>query len=329
MGQGDDIVTAFDILLIITLVWVAISSLSEAKMFKSAVMFVVFGLFMALAWVRLGTPDVALAEAAIGAGVTGVLMLDAVGHLRHRVTPYPTEEERVSAQTPYERLSKLWLVPAAIAGAMFVVIVRAILALPSDSLGLSVPVGEMADVIGISNEVTAVLLDFRGYDTLLEVTVLMLATVAVLSLREDRQAMFRQINARANPVLDALTRGVMPLMILVAGHLVWIGSSAPGGAFQGGAVLGAAGILLILSGYARPQWAGRLVMRAVLAIGLLAFLSISFAAILAGGAFLQYPDASRKELILFIEILLTVSIGASLVSLFLASASSGSDEAPS
>jgi uncharacterized MnhB-related membrane protein len=37
---------------------------------------------MALAWARLGAPDIALAEAAIGAGLTGALLLDAVGHLR-------------------------------------------------------------------------------------------------------------------------------------------------------------------------------------------------------------------------------------------------------
>lgn len=83
----------FDILLVGVLVWIAVGSLSELKVFKSIVMFIVFGLFMALAWVRLGSPDVALAEAAIGAGVTGVLMLDAAGHLRDRSRPYPSAAE--------------------------------------------------------------------------------------------------------------------------------------------------------------------------------------------------------------------------------------------
>ncbi len=81
----------FDLLLAGLLVWIAIVSLSEVKMFKSVVMFIVFGLFLAIAWVRLGAPDVALAEAALGAGVTGALMLDAVGHIRRRRTPYPTK----------------------------------------------------------------------------------------------------------------------------------------------------------------------------------------------------------------------------------------------
>lgn len=83
----------FDVLLVGVLVWIALGSLAELKVFKSIVMFIVFGLFMALAWVRLGSPDVALAEAAIGAGVTGVLMLDAAGHLRDRARPYPASAE--------------------------------------------------------------------------------------------------------------------------------------------------------------------------------------------------------------------------------------------
>ena len=44
-------------------------------------MFIAFGLLMALAWVRLDATDIALAEAAIGAGITGALLLDAAGYV--------------------------------------------------------------------------------------------------------------------------------------------------------------------------------------------------------------------------------------------------------
>ena len=46
------------------------------------VLFIVFGLLMALAWARLAAPDIALAEAAIGAGLSGAMLLDTVGYLR-------------------------------------------------------------------------------------------------------------------------------------------------------------------------------------------------------------------------------------------------------
>lgn len=73
---------AFDLLLIAALVWSAARALIVADLFRGVVLFIVFGLLMALAWARLGAPDIALAEAAIGAGLTGALLLDAVGHLR-------------------------------------------------------------------------------------------------------------------------------------------------------------------------------------------------------------------------------------------------------
>lgn len=64
------------------LVWVAWRLLGSQDLFKAVVLFIVFGLLMALAWARLAAPDLALAEAAIGAGLTGALLLDAVGHLQ-------------------------------------------------------------------------------------------------------------------------------------------------------------------------------------------------------------------------------------------------------
>lgn len=79
----------FDIGLVFTIVWLAVRALAEVKMFKSVVLFIAFGLLTALAWVRLAAPDIALAEAAIGAGITGALLLDAVGHLRGRELPFP------------------------------------------------------------------------------------------------------------------------------------------------------------------------------------------------------------------------------------------------
>ena len=74
--------TAFDVMLIATLMWSALRALTAADLMRAVILFIVFGLLMALAWARLGAPDIALAEAAIGAGLSGALLLDTVGHLR-------------------------------------------------------------------------------------------------------------------------------------------------------------------------------------------------------------------------------------------------------
>lgn len=72
---------AFDSLLGLCLLWLAWRALASPDLFKAIVLFFSFGLLMALAWVRLNAPDVALAEAAIGAGLTGALLLAALARL--------------------------------------------------------------------------------------------------------------------------------------------------------------------------------------------------------------------------------------------------------
>lgn len=308
---------AFDIILMAVIVWIALGSLSQRGLYKPVVMFVVFGLFMALAWIRLGAPDVALAEAAIGAGVTGVILLDAAGHLRSRTkqgSPVDTGRHRVS------------VAPLLASVAVFAILALLVVYLPAEGDGLAPLMTSGAEDSGIKNVVTAVLLDFRGYDTLLEISVLMLATVAVLSLRDAPDILGRRLAGSPGPLLGTFTRIVTPFMLVVAGHLVWVGSSEPGGAFQAGAVLGAAGILLALSGFATPQWAGRRMVRLALTVGLLVFIAIAVYPMFLGGALLEYPDETRKTLMLVTETWLTLSIGASLVSLFITSASRGPDE---
>jgi multisubunit Na+/H+ antiporter MnhB subunit len=304
----------FDIILMAVIVWIALGSLSQRGLYKSVVMFVVFGLFMAIAWIRLGSPDVALAEAAIGAGVTGAILLDAIGHLR------PRDQQQPPAGRSRPRIA---LLPLLASIAVFSILALIVVNLPAEADGLAPFMRAGAEDSGIKNVVTAVLLDFRGYDTLLEIAVLMLATVAVFSLREAPDILGRRLAGAAGPILGSFTRTVTPFMVLIAGRLVWIGSSEPGGAFQAGAVLGAAGILLALSGFATPGWAGRRMVRLVLTVGLLVFIAIALYPLLCGGTLLQYPDETRKTLILVVETWLTLSIGASLVSLFIASASRG------
>jgi uncharacterized MnhB-related membrane protein len=73
---------AFDALLCLTLVFIAWRLIGMSDLFRAVMLFVVFGLLMSVAWVRLQAVDVALAEAAIGAGLTGALFLAALARLR-------------------------------------------------------------------------------------------------------------------------------------------------------------------------------------------------------------------------------------------------------
>jgi energy-converting hydrogenase B subunit D len=81
------VILVFDVLLTFSLIVLAWRALASRELFTAVVLFIAFGLFMALAWVRLQAVDIALAEAAIGAGLTGALLLSAVARERREDEP--------------------------------------------------------------------------------------------------------------------------------------------------------------------------------------------------------------------------------------------------
>lgn len=74
------------------LIWLGWQSLASANLFKATVLFIVFGLVMALVWARLEAPDIALAEAAIGAGLTGTLLLSTLAAVSKPTTEQGNED---------------------------------------------------------------------------------------------------------------------------------------------------------------------------------------------------------------------------------------------
>lgn len=75
--SADDLARAFDIMLSGAIVILAAAMLFLPGLYRTAVLFIIFGLTLAVAWARLSAFDVALAEAAIGAGLLGALVVGA------------------------------------------------------------------------------------------------------------------------------------------------------------------------------------------------------------------------------------------------------------
>lgn len=300
----------FDGLLGLGLLWLAWCALACPDLFRAIVLFVAFGLLMALAWARLGAADIALAEAAIGAGLTGALLLAALARLRAMA---PDEDMLGQAGNDDERVRRPpWLPVVGLvlvaAGLGYVV-----LSLPRDAAGLSAEVAANLENSGVSNPVTAVLLNFRAYDTLLEMVVLLLALLGVWSLG----GVVRHRGGAPGPVLDSLSRLLVPILILVASYLLWVGAHAPGGAFQAGSVLGAGGVLLLLAGWQLRGNLTALPLRLLLVSGPSAFLAMAVMLLLIQGRLLQFPPPHAAKLILILESVATLSIGVTLAALFL------------
>ena len=189
----------------------------------------------------------------------------------------------------------------------------AILSLPTQADGLTKQVAENIELSGVSNPVTAVLLNFRGYDTLLETVVLLLALMGVWALGSQSS----QPTIASGPVLDLFVRLLTPVMILVAAYLLWVGAHAPGGAFQAGSVLAAAGVMLTLAGWRlSPRFSG-LPLRIVLIAGPGLFIVVAALMLLVSGNLLEFPPSQAGTIILLLETAATVSIGVTLAALYL------------
>lgn len=189
----------------------------------------------------------------------------------------------------------------------------AMLDLAPAAIDLRGPVAAQLAQSGVSHPVTAVLLNYRGYDTLLEIAVLLLALLAILAVAGVPAA----APARpSHPVVQTLARLAVPLAVVVAVYLLWAGAFRPGGAFQAGAVLAAAAVLLHLAGLLQGWGFPALRLRLGLAAGFAVFLTV--AAVLAlRGALLEFPPDAAGMLILLIESGLTFSLGLILAGLFL------------
>jgi multisubunit Na+/H+ antiporter MnhB subunit len=190
----------------------------------------------------------------------------------------------------------------------------AVLSLPAKPTGLTEASLAKLPESGVTNPVTAVLLNYRGYDTLLEVGVLLLAIVGVWSLRRGERP---AADLHDRPLLLSLLRMLLPVLALAAGYLLWIGAFAPGGAFQGGALLGGALVLVMLGELARPVVNRAGLLRAGLVLGVMVFATVCVITLRLTGGLLQYPPGSGGAWIMVIESAALISIGLTLGLLYL------------
>lgn len=316
--------TMLDLPLAAVVVWVAWRALSDRDLFASAVLFIVFGLLMSLVWVRLGAVDVALAEAAIGAGLTGALLLDAVRGLPRA----PPDLEGGSARGRGPGSGWTASGGALLVGAVGAVLAFAALRLEGSPGGLTSRVLAGLEESGVGQPVTAVLVDFRGYDTLLETGVLLLAALAILVVRRAGDLRGVPRAAPAGPVVSALVALLVPVLALTSVHLLLLGTRGPGGAFQAGAVLGSAGVLLLLAGHPSVTALRGVRLRGALVLGFGVFLASALGSLRAGGRLLDLPAGGAPGLVLTIEAGIAASTAVTLAALLAGARAPGAPSEP-
>jgi len=326
------------------------------NLFAVSMLFGVFSLLAAVLYVVWDAVDVAFTEAAVGTGISTVLMLGTLA--------LTTDHEKVHPKRPFAALLLVAVTGAALVYGTLDMPRYGDADAPIHQNVAPRYIEKSGSEVGPPNIVTSVLASYRGYDTLGEVTVIFTAAIGVLVLigrgggilrrRSERRspgsdrragrtaeratvgtgglkAAFRGRRAtdhgrplRQSSVLRVVAKFLIPAILLFALYVQFHGDFGPGGGFQAGVIFASAFILYALLfgvGTARrvaPAWATRL----LLASGLLLYAGVGVASILLGGTYLDYsvlaadPVAGQHIGITLIEFGVGVTVAAAMITIF-------------
>ncbi|MFI0350145.1 DUF4040 domain-containing protein [Actinomadura sp. 9N407] len=300
-------------------------------LYEATMLTALAGLLSASLFVSMDALDVAITEAAVGAGISTVLFLGVLALTRSR-----------EAVTPRRRL---W------SGGAVAVLLGATLMYASQDLPPFAEPGNPVQThpvsktyledsqqeIGIPNTVTSVLASYRGYDTLGELVVVFTAgvTVALLLMRTRRRGEDDETNENTLSeyrILRVASKILMPFIFIFACYILFHGDYGPGGGFQAGVIFASGFVLYgLVFGF---KGVGRVlpwpVLLGLLPVGVLLYAGLGVVNMALGGSFLDYgtlvPDhpAEGQHLgILVIETGVGITVAAVLIAIFYSFTSRG------
>lgn len=316
-------VELIDLVLLAMLALTALRIIFLKDLFAVVMLFSIYSFLSALIFVNLDAVDVAFTEAAVGAGISTVLMLGTLALTGRK------EKKRSHS-------SFLPLLVVCVTGAA---LIYGTLDMPpfghaDNPVHEHVApryIEESPKEIGLPNMVTSVLASYRGFDTLGEVVVVFAAVIGVLALlgirrQEDEDHEVPESGLKTHHVLHVVAKIIIPLTILFALYVQFHGDFGPGGGFQAGVIAAAALILYALVFGLSNAFAvlGPRFLQFMASFGVLLFASVGLYSMYRGGAFLDYnklaedPVAGQHYGIIIIELGVGITVFAVMLSVFYA-----------
>ena len=197
----------------------------------------------------------------------------------------------------------------------------------------------------VPNLVTAVLADYRGYDTMFETVVVFiagLAIMAIVGMKPGWNTSLPKVEpadpGREDPIIRVTCRLLMPLILLFGLYVIAHGHHSPGGGFQGGVIIGAGMILLALA-QELPNALLNMPLARILrlsTLGILIYSGVGLACLLLGNHFLDYgilskilpltPEGARSISMLWVEIGVAFTVAIGMFSIYAHLSSNGTLE---
>ncbi len=322
-------IVMFGIFLLTLLVITAVGIVRTENLFVAVMLMGIASLLIAANFFILDAADVALTEAAVGAGISTVLFLSALA--------LTSERERAKSSN---RILSFLVVGAAALVLIYATFDKPRFGDPNAPVQTHVApwyLEKTPEYIDIPNVVTAVLGSYRGYDTLGEVFVVFTAGIGVLFLlgrgrpSERSDVINENEGLRHHLIPRVVGRVLIPFILLFGLYVQFHGEYGPGGGFQAGALI-AAGIILfaLIEGEQRAlRVLPHRLLLGLMAAGPLIYGAVGIAGIVLGGNFLDYsplasnPVKGQQLGILIIEAGVGITVTGVLLSVFHAFAARG------